>query len=194
MPIETFTVFVAEQAVGIAIGVVAVAAAPKIVPGLARTAQNVKQRGTELALDSANGLNAAVVPVKTAGESVYAQVVGGLHWYGEQWDGLIADARAMHTVPMSGSGERVAAVVATAPPITDLPGYLRVELKQVRGNPDLADDVATLLNTLPGVTKVRVSHASGNVLLLYDTEQYPSADSLRQTIAASQIKTNLDTK
>ena len=48
MPIETFTVFVAEQAVGIAIGVVAVAAAPKIVPGLARTAQNVKQRGTEL--------------------------------------------------------------------------------------------------------------------------------------------------
>lgn len=194
MPIETFTVFVAEQAVGIAVGVVAVAVAPKIVPGLARAATNVKQRGAELALDSASGLAVVAAPVRAAGETAYAQVAGGLHWYGVQWDSLVTDAQAMTASPALEPGQNVATVIASAPAITDLPGRLRLGVKLLRGNGELADGVTTALNALPGITRVRSSSASGNVLVLYAVAQYASAESLRQSIAALQIEHPMDAR
>lgn len=93
MPVETFAAFVTEQAVGIVVGVTAVVIAPKVVPVLVRAGQSDQW---SVAKVTANRFGEIVVlPVEVAGRTVYHQVKDGWHWYGEQWDGLIVEARGM---------------------------------------------------------------------------------------------------
>ena len=107
MPVQTFASFVTEQAVGIAIGVVAVVAARKVGPRLATVTQN--SRYSSAAAVSAK-LGAVVVakPVKTAGQVIYEQVAGSVQWYGEQWEDLIGEAYAWRTTAIDQDGSHTA--------------------------------------------------------------------------------------
>jgi len=101
MPVQSFTSFVAEQAVGIAIGAVAAVAARKLGPKLASATPKSSSRRTQTA---SGKLGAALVttvpvavarPVKITGRVLYEQVATSVQRYGEHWKELIAEAQAM---------------------------------------------------------------------------------------------------
>ena len=102
MPVETFVAFVTEQALGIAVGVTAVVAAPKLVSRLAGATQNVQRFGAKVAAGPISGATNATGPVMAACRTVYDQVIGGMQWYGEQWADLTAEAKEMQAARTAG--------------------------------------------------------------------------------------------
>jgi hypothetical protein len=186
MPVETFAEFVAEQAVAIAVGATAVVLAPKVAPGMARAAQNVKKLGAKVAVSTFSGATIATNPVMATSRSAYNQVIGGLQWYGEQWQDLVAEAKVLQASRIAGpelDPSNLPILVAEAPAISDLPGRLRLDLKQIRRNQRLVDECIAILQTLSGVGRVKFSSASGRILLFYDPDRYPTTKLLRQAIA-----------
>jgi len=189
MPVQTFASFVTEQAVGIAIGVVAVVAARKVGPRLATVTQN--SRYSSAAAVSAK-LGAVVVakPVKTAGQVIYEQVAGSVQWYGEQWEDLIGEAYAWRTTAIDQDGSHTANILAGlsgAKIVCDLPGRLRLRLSPLKGDEHLAAACTAALVGTPGINQVQVSPHSGSILICYDPGLYASSDSLRQALAAGYI-------
>lgn len=186
MPVETFTAFVAEQAVGIVVGVTAVVIAPKVLPRLGRAAKKAKQLG----ITSVEGpLSVAAVagpPIKSGSQTVYKGTVGGLLWYGTKWEDLFSEAQEIRVAGTAQPASNLVRTLAAARAISDLPGRLRLKMKQIQGNQPSAAVLTEALDGLPRIHKIQFSLASGSVLILYDPDYYPSADALRQEIAAVQ--------
>ena len=232
MAVETFAAFVAEQALGIAVGAVAVVAAPLIGPRLGTFSHDVYD-GAKTAVSSvqhkAGGVTATTVsaggaaitrvrsvaartngssdvvvavapadvvvaatpvdepgalmkPVVDSGRGAYNSVVGGVHWYGEQWSDLAYEARAGLAHGERAATADVLAELADAKIVHNSPGRARLRLQQIKGDGALAAKVAAALEGVRGVERVQASPSSGSLLIFYDLSYYGSLEALLQSI------------
>ena len=138
-----------------------------------------KARGTSAAINSA-----IPQPVTSAAQKAYDKVAGGVQWYFEQWEDLIAEARAER---MAGIGhvelDDLLASLVEAKVITDFPGRLRVRPGQLKGQSRLAQQCVETLDKVDGIDEIHASPLTGSVLLIYDSQQYESRDALLTAVA-----------
>jgi hypothetical protein len=131
-------------------------------------------------------MNVAVPqPILDTSHQVYEKVVGGLQWYVEQWEDVIIEAKAM----LAPGDESLAAAdilasLTNAKVASDIPGRVRLRLKQLRGHTDLAEQCEHALGSMHGIRQVEVSSLTGSVLVFYDAAQYASREALLNAMAA----------
>jgi competence protein ComGC len=165
MPVETFTAFVVEQTVAIAIGVVAIAAAPKVM----KETQKIRAEG-----------DAAV------GQAVYGQIMTAPHWYAQQWQTLLAEAQAAHRVADSrDEPENLWAMLAGATAVSDIRGRVRLRLPAIHHNERRAAAYRQALAGMPGISHTHVNATSGRILIHYQPARYPSLEALREAFLAA---------
>ncbi len=125
-------------------------------------------------------INETVVqPVAKTGQQLFGKVIGGVHWYLEQWEDLVMEAKEM--VAPTDEGITAADILARlneAQVISEIPGRIRWRLKELKGQTHLAEAVASALVSAPGVNQVSVRALTGSILVFYDAESYPSRESL----------------
>jgi len=115
----------------------------------------------------------------------YDSITSGVQWYFEQWEDLVEEAKASLSTDAESIGvSDILAGLAEAKVASDIPGRIRLRLKQLRGHDDLATQSAQALGRLSGITEVDVSALTGSILIFYDTAQYESRDALVRAIAA----------
>jgi hypothetical protein len=172
MPIETFTAFVVEQAVGLTIGVMAVTVAPKVVRGT----QKMRADGGTAVL-----------------HTITSQLATAPHWYSQQWQTLYAEAQATrHTaVTTHVTKAELLAALGRATAVSDLHGRVRLQLPNMRHNEARASAYRQALADVPGISRSHVNTTSGRVLIHYELAYYPSLDSLREALVANNNLLNL---
>jgi hypothetical protein len=52
-----------------------------------------------------------------------------------------------------------------------LEGRLRIKVTKLKGSPDKAVEIESTIRELKGVSQVRANHLTGNVLVLFDSEE-----------------------
>lgn len=159
MPVDALATFVAEEALGIAVGA-AVIAVPHVVLA---------------------GAVAVAVPRLSHGVS------GGAQWYGERWSGLLGEAhlernsRRSDSITLAG----LLASMADAQVLSDTPGRARLRMAHLKGSEDRSTFIAETVAKMPGVLQVSTNSLTGTVLIHYDTLRFVSLDSLLNWIVAS---------
>jgi hypothetical protein len=176
MPVDTFAGFVAEEALGIAVGAASLAVIPVVVPML-RT----------LSEDARPMLLAVVIqPAITTGVAVSKKVTGGASWYAGQWGDLVAEVHAMraarHADAMTLAG--LLARLPAARVLSDTPGRVRLKVLPLKGRMDRSMFIADAVSTVPGVLEVTASPHTCSVMIQYDTTCYVSLDALLDWIVA----------
>ncbi len=194
MPFFTLADFIVEQAVTIAIGAVAVAAAPKVAPKVVALGSDFSAKtkakvaalpmASSAAAVTAGGASAVRANARAAGQGVSRSVTGGVAWFGQQWGDLLdeatADSAAADIDPASVlSGASLTNVASFAP------GRARLRLQELRGQPRLAEEVAAAVAAVAGIEQVRAKSATGSLVILFDADQYTTPESLLQTLAAA---------
>jgi Heavy metal associated domain 2 len=134
---------------------------------------------------SVAALPAAIVqPVAETGRRISNHVTGGVQWYLEQWEDLLVEVKAQR----AGAGADVAGIrasLAQARVVSEVPGRVRLRLKELKGRDQLAWQTLEALANVPGIRRAQVSSLTGSVLIFYDTAAYRSLDSLLQAVAKS---------
>ena len=126
-----------------------------------------------------------VQPVAQASRQFYDTITGGVQWYFEQWEDLVVEAKASLSTGAESIGvSDILAGLAEAKVASDIPGRVRLRLKQLRGHDDVATQSAQALGRMSGITEADVSALTGSILIFYDTAQYESRDALVRAIAA----------
>ena len=174
MPLLTLADFVAEQAVALAIGAVAVVAAPKAGPKLVELGGDMSARARKLAAPKAAAVSA---PLIAAG----AGIQSGAQRFGQRWSELIdksATSTGADVDPASLLAGLSAANVASY-----APGRARLRLNELRGQPQLAGQLEASLAAVAGVTEVHARATTGSVLIRFDAGRYASLKSLLDGIA-----------
>ena len=123
-------------------------------------------------------------PVTESSRKLYKKISGGAQWYGEQWEDLLIEAR--HKALGAESHRTAADVLAglgAAKVASDLPGRVRVRLKELRWQDHLLGEVTTALGSLPGVEQVDTNSVTGSILVHYDKTVYASLQDLMQAAA-----------
>lgn len=200
MPIGAAVGFVAEQGVGILVGAAAVALAPFVGRKLHGKADGVQQATTS-AVDTARDAGASLIektnaagaqvagavsatalavtqPVADTGKSAYHATLTGAHWYVEQWVDIAAEAREWVSPSSHLTASEVVASLPLAKVVSDIPGRARLRAAQIRGDSQLAKEVAESVFSQLGGGRVTASPATGNVLIHYDQGQYGSLNEL----------------
>ena len=177
MPVVTFTEFVVEQALGIAIGAVAVTAAPKAGP-----------KFVELANALSDGIRSTLVstPAMASRRALYGRVAGGVLSFGEQWSNLIDEAMnppVPNETPATASVAGLLPTVSRAAVVSQAPGRVRLSLRPLLRQPLLAEQFTEALTAIGGIRQVRANPRTGSVLVLYDSDRFPSLDSLLASIS-----------
>ena len=201
MPILTLADFVAEQAIAIALGAAAVVAAPKAGPKLAELGNDLSAKAksmidpTQASSDPAEAAtagqteanymgHAAGAAAVAAGRSLAETLVGGAQKLGQQWSALLAEAAADNPVPATEAPSlaSVLAGVTTADVVSQAPGRVRLRLRALRGQPQLAGQLAEALAAVEGIRQVEANPTTGSVLILFADAVYPSPDALLEAI------------
>ena len=52
-----------------------------------------------------------------------------------------------------------------------LEGRLRIKVSEIKGSPDKAIEIESTIRELKGVSEVKANHLTGNVLVLFDSEE-----------------------
>jgi hypothetical protein len=125
-------------------------------------------------------------PVADTSMRMYRAATDGLQWYCEQWEDLFLEARHMG---LGANAHLTAAAIlpvfAHAKVVSDLPGRLRIRVKELRWQDDLVAQCTQAIGSLPGMKQVSASSVTGSILMLYDTAQYGSCADLLNAIAAA---------
>ena len=113
-------------------------------------------------------INETVVqPVAKTGQQLFGKVIGGVHWYLEQWEDLVEEAKEMVTPGDDGvSAADILARLSEAKVASECPGRIRWRFKELKGRTHLAEAVASALVSAPGVNQVSVRALTGSVLVL----------------------------
>ncbi len=140
-------------------------------------------------MDSSGGVNIPVQieqitqPVAESSRKLVQKIAGGAQWYGEQWEDLLVEAKhkalgaeAAHTAA------DILAGLSAAKVVSDLPGRVRVRMKELRWQDHLLGQVTTALGSLPGIKQVDASTVTGSILVHYDKVLYPSLQDLMRTV------------
>jgi hypothetical protein len=125
---------------------------------------------------------AVVNPVAQAGRQVYESVLGGVQWYLEHWGDVVGGARAEQSAATeSASQADVAGILESLPKakiISAAPGRVRVRVKQLKANDEVAYQTVETLARLPGIRRIELSQVTGSLLILYNPGKYASPDAL----------------
>lgn len=172
MPVMTFAEFAVEQALGIAIGAVAILAAPKAGPKVAALAGSLS-----------DGLRSTLVsaPAAASRQAMYGRVASGVHSFGEHWSKLIDEAMTpSHPVetPVIASVAELLPFVSRQSVVSQAPGRVRLSLRPLLRQPLLAEQITEALTAMGGIWRVQANPRTGSVLVLYDSDRYPTLDSL----------------
>ena len=122
-------------------------------------------------------------PVAESSRKLYQKITGGAQWYGEQWEDLVVEAK--HKALGAESHLAAADILAglgAAKIASDLPGRVRVRLKELRWQDHLLGEVSTALGSLPGIQQVDASAVTGSILVHYDKTVYSSLQALMQAV------------
>jgi hypothetical protein len=204
MPVATFAEFLAEQAIAITIGAAAVVAAPKAGPKLAELGNNLGAKAKSM-IDSTQassgatqeaaaasqaeadptGQAAAGATAVAAGRSLAEKLAGGAQKLGQQWGALFAEVAADNAAPeaTAPSLASVLAGLSAADVVSQAPGRVRLRLSALRGQPQLAGQLAEALAAVEGIRQVQPNPTTGSVLILLDDAVYLSPDALLEAIA-----------
>ena len=123
-------------------------------------------------------------PVTESSRKLVQKIAGGAQWYGEQWEDLLVEAR--HKALGAESHYTAADVLAglgAAKIVSDLPGRVRVRMKELRWQDHLLGGITTALGSLPGIQQVDTSTVTGSILIHYDKVLYPSLQDLMRTVS-----------
>jgi hypothetical protein len=127
---------------------------------------------------------ANVVPtIARSGRRLVETIAGGAERYLERWEDLVHEARASSR-PVDES-LRVGDALALLPAAkveSDIPGRVRLRLKQLRGRGPLTKQLAAALEGDEGVDRAEVSARTGSVLVHYDTVRYGTRDALLEAV------------
>lgn len=128
---------------------------------------------------------AVVQPVTDTGRKLYEKTAHGAQWYVEQWEDLFAEARHMALGATAQiKTEEVLAHLATAKVASDIPGRLRLRLKDLRWQDHLVAEAIQAVGALPGVRQVQGSTVTGSILVFYDARHYESSAALLSALTA----------
>jgi hypothetical protein len=128
-------------------------------------------------------------PVAKAGRDMYNQVAGGAQWYLEQLEDLVHEAKASRAEARGQQGVSVPDVLAglsEAKVASSIPGRVRLRLRSLKGQDQLAEQVTQALAGIPGISQAAISPHTCGVLISYDTTQFASLDALLQAIKPPQ--------
>lgn len=160
MPILILAEFVIEQAIGIAIGVAAMAAARKAVPKLAELRNELSAK-------------AKASSERSHQDAAAATAVGGA-----------AIASGSESTGAAGEANLLASLSA-AEVASWAPGRMRLRFREMRDQPQLAEQVAQVLAKIQGIGAIQAKPNTGSVLVTFDTGRYPSQESLLAAIASA---------
>lgn len=174
MPLLTLADFVVEQAVALAIGAVAVIAAPKAGPKLVELGGDVGARARSLAgsLPAAPSVATVSAPLTAAGAGIQT----GVQRFGKRWGELIDESATLARADVDPAS--LLAGVSAADVASFAPGRARLRLRQLVGQPQLAEQTATALAAVDGVAEVHARATTGSLLILFDADRYASAQPL----------------
>ena len=60
-----------------------------------------------------------------------------------------------------------------------MPGRVRMRIKELRSAPDLAQQLQSAFEIIPGIKQVETNTITGNLLVEYDTVEISSPDSMK---------------
>jgi hypothetical protein len=176
MPVETIAGFVAEEALGIAVGAALIAAAPVVAPVIRMLSQDARPPFWQTAIQ----------PATRTGNVISQKVSDGVNWYGEQWSDLMAEVHAGRAAGYA-DAMTLAGLLASLPAarvLSNTPGRVRLQVLPLKGRADRSVFVADAVGTIPGVLRVMTSPYTCSVLIHYDTMCYVSLDSFLEWIVA----------
>lgn len=128
---------------------------------------------------------AAAKPVIEAGQAAISQVSVRAERYFEQWVDLVEEVRAEQVVagqPVVSLDDALAGLAA-AEVMSVSTGRVRLRLPELHGQRVVAEELADVLVTVPGIKRVQVSAITGSVLIFYSERDYPAVDDLLEAIA-----------
>lgn len=128
-------------------------------------------------------------PVAKAGRDIGNQIAGGVQWYREQLEDLVHEAKAARAEARGQRGVSVADVLASlsaAKVASSIPGRVRLRLRTLKGQDQLAEQVGQALAGIPGISQAAVNPLTCSVLIGYDAAQFASLDALLQAVKPPQ--------
>ncbi|HNS02912.1 MAG TPA: hypothetical protein PKM78_11085 [Anaerolineae bacterium] len=198
MPVTPFAEFVAEQAIAIALGAAAVVAAPKAGPKLAEMGADVGARAKSMVNTTKSSEAAAEAaapagetdPASTgaataAGPSLVEKLADGARKLGQQWSALFAEIAAENPASEVAppSLASVLAGVGMSDVVSQAPGRVRLRLRMLVGQPQLAVQLGESLAAIEGIRQVQPNPTTGSVLITFDDRRYPTPEALLKAIA-----------
>jgi hypothetical protein len=117
------------------------------------------------------------VPFADAGRGVIDRVTGGFQWYLEQWEDRIHEVKAerAHRFERDGvTAETILSGLDEAVVVSDTPGRVRLRVPALRRQDAVAAQTVGILSEMAGVRHVEANPLTASVLVLYDTDRYPS--------------------
>ncbi len=130
--------------------------------------------------------SAVTEPVAKAGRKIRDQVSGGMQWYLEKWEDMVHEAKSARAPAQSPSVDEVLAGLSEGKVMSSIPGRVRLRLKSLKRQDQIAEQTAQALAALPGISRAGVNSLTGSVLVFFDTAQYPSLDALLQAVKPPQ--------
>ncbi len=121
-------------------------------------------------------------PVVDAGRRASGSVAGPVEWYLEQWENVIEEARAARMDAATPDANSILAGLPQARAVSECPGRVRLSVRQIKGQHELAYEVVEVLAKVPGIRRVEASPVTGTIVISYNTRSYPSLDALRQRL------------
>ena len=118
-------------------------------------------------------------------KKAHGKLLGSVEWYFEHWVDLFEEVKAeKQAVLASLSLDDVMAALPGAKVSSDIPGRARLRLPLLKGQEALCELCTDALNAVPGVDEAHVSSLTGSVLVLYDTDEIPSLQTLLEAVGA----------
>ncbi|MEZ4768290.1 MAG: hypothetical protein R2844_07680 [Caldilineales bacterium] len=118
-------------------------------------------------------------------KKAHSKLLGGVEWYFEHWVDLFEEVKAEKQAALASfSLDDVMAALPGARVASDVPGRARLRLPLLKGQQALCEMAADALNAVPGVDEVHVSSLTGSVLVMYDSDEIPSLQTLLDAVGA----------
>lgn len=129
-------------------------------------------------------IDAVPQSVTDSSKKVYDALNSRVQWYLEHWEDVIEEAREMQIGDIEDiSLAEFLANLPEAVVVSEIPGRLRVRMKKLKGQSNLAREGLEALAQVDGISEVHVSDLTGSVLLFFDKQQYESGEGLLQSIS-----------
>lgn len=129
---------------------------------------------------------AAAKPLVDATHKAYTRLAVHVEKYFENWVDLVEEVKIeqQHDEPADLTIADILVALPEAEVTSEIPGRARLYLPALKGQSVLAEQCAAALGNLPGVDRIQVSSLTGSILVLFDTDEYPSLQDLLSAVGS----------